>query len=270
MIDPSDELPPEGTGHDVRILLAEDERQLRGAIARGLREHSYAIDEVEDCDQVLYRTAITTYDAVILDILMPGGDGMEVCRVLRRRGYQVPILMLTARDALEDKISGLDAGADDYLTKPFEFGELLARLRALLRRRGEVVPANLVVGNLVVDTARHTARRGARAISLTTKEYAFLEYLARHSGRIVSRAELSAHVWDDNHNPFSNLIDVYASRLRRKINGEGETALLTTHRGVGHMLSDPPMEIEPPTPQSQRRDRGSRESGKKKPGARRR
>jgi two-component system copper resistance phosphate regulon response regulator CusR len=235
----------------VRILLAEDEHQLRGVIARGLREHSYAVDEAEDCDQVLYRAALATYDAVILDILMPGGDGIQVCRVLRQRGYHAPIMMLTARDALEDKITGLDAGADDYLTKPFEFGELLARLRALLRRRGEVLPALLTVGDLVIDTARHTATRGSRSIVLTTKEFAFLEYLARHSGRIVARAELSGHVWDDHHNPFSNLIDVYASRLRRKINGAGEAPLLSTHRGVGYMLSAPSIDAEP-RPTSQR------------------
>ncbi len=234
-----DATPRDGVGPHVRILLAEDERQLRGAIARGLREQSYAVDEVEDCNEALYHAALAGYDAIILDVLMPGGDGMEVCRILRSRGYQVPILMLTARDSLEDKISGLDAGADDYLTKPFEFGELLARLRALLRRRGEVLPAMLTVGDLIVDTSRHTARRGPRAISLTAKEFAFLEYLARHSGRIVSRAELSTHVWDDNHNPFSNLIDVYASRLRRKINAPREVPLLSTVRGAGHMLAAP-------------------------------
>jgi DNA-binding response OmpR family regulator len=268
MSDQAEELRQKGATDDVRILVAEDERQLRGAIARGLREQSYAVDEVEDCDQTLYRTALATYDAVILDVLMPGGDGMEVCRVLRRRGYQVPILMLTARDALEDKIAGLDAGADDYLTKPFEFGELLARLRALLRRRGEVIPATLVVGDLVVDTARHTARRGSRSIVLTAKEYAFLEYLARHSGRIVSRAELSSHVWDDNHNPFSNLIDVYASRLRRKIN-EGEAVpLLSTHRGVGHMLAAPP-DTQATSP-DQRKERPGDETAKRKSSVRRR
>jgi DNA-binding response OmpR family regulator len=264
----STEPPRKGADQDVRILLAEDERQLREAIARGLREHSYSVDEVGDCDQTLYRAAFASYDAVILDVLMPGGDGMEVCRVLRRRGYQVPILMLTARDALEDKISGLDAGADDYLTKPFEFGELLARLRALLRRRGEVLPAILVVGDLVVDTTRQTARRGSRSILLTTKEFAFLEYLARHSGRIVSRAELSMHVWDDSHNPFSNLIDVYASRLRRKINSGGETPLLSTHRGVGHMLAAPPMASEPVSPPLKEDAAG--DSPKRKSGPRRR
>ena len=147
--------------------------------------------------------------------------------------------MLTARDTVDDKIKGLDAGADDYLTKPFDFGELLARLRALVRRRGDVLPAELSVADLVVDTRRHSARRGRREISLTSKEYALLEHLVRNAGRIVTRAEINAHVWDDNHDPFSNLIDVYVSRLRRKVDGGEGIALISTRRGVGYMLSAP-------------------------------
>jgi DNA-binding response OmpR family regulator len=227
----------------VRILLAEDDVQLRESVARGLREGSYAVDETGSGDDALYRTAINDYDAIILDVLMPGRDGIAVCRELRRRGSHVPILMLTARDAVEDKIAGLDAGADDYLTKPFEFGELLARLRALLRRRGEVLPGELVVGDLVIDTARHVVHRGERDIPLTAKEYAFLEYLARNTGRVVTRAELSAHVWDENHDPFSNLIDVYVSRLRRKIDGGEAVGLFSTRRGVGYMLALPGEEV---------------------------
>lgn len=226
----------------IRVLLAEDEHALRRGIVRGLTEQSYVVDEADDCVQALSRATSVAYDLIILDVMMPGGDGIDVCRELRRRGQTTPIMMLTARDTLEDKISGLDAGADDYLTKPFEFGELLARLRALLRRRVEA-PSDLIkIGDLVVDTAKHSARRGSRAIVLTAKEFAFLEYLAQHSGRIVSRAELSAHVWDDQYNPFSNLIDAYASRLRRKINMRGEVPLFTTHRGSGHMLAAPSAE----------------------------
>ena len=159
--------------------------------------------------------------------------------------------MLTARDTVEDKIIGLDAGADDYLTKPFDYGELLARLRALVRRRGDVLPGELSVADLVVDTRRHSARRGKREITLTTKEYALLEHLVRNAGRIVSRAEINAHVWDDNHDPFSNLIDVYVSRLRRKVDGGERVALISTRRGVGYMLSAPV-----PSPSSTAASRG--------------
>ena len=223
----------------VRILIAEDDDQLRGAIARGLREQSYAVDEAGEGEAALYQAAVNEYDALILDVLMPKRSGIEVCREIRRRGSNLPVLLLTARDAVADKIIGLDAGADDYLTKPFEFGELLARLRALLRRRGEVMPPELVVGDLVLDPRTQSVRRGERAIPITSKEYAFLEFLARHSGRIVSRAEITAHVWDDNHDPFSNLIEVYVSRLRRKIDGGERVQLLFTRRGAGYMLKAP-------------------------------
>jgi DNA-binding response OmpR family regulator len=223
----------------VRILLAEDDRQLRESIARGLREASYAVDDAPDGDRAIYLAAVNEYDAIVLDIVLPGKDGLEVCRAIRRKGVHAPILMLTARDTVDDKIVGLDAGADDYLTKPFDFGELLARLRALVRRRGDVLPAELSVADLVVDTRRHSARRGKREITLTTKEYALLEHLVRNAGRIVSRAEINAHVWDDNHDPFSNLIDVYVSRLRRKVDGGEPVALISTRRGVGYMLSAP-------------------------------
>jgi len=235
----------------VRILLAEDDRQLRESIARGLREASYAVDDAPDGDRAIYLAAVNEYDAIILDIVLPGKDGLEVCRAIRRKGVHAPILMLTARDTVEDKIIGLDAGADDYLTKPFDYGELLARLRALVRRRGDVLPGELSVADLVVDTRRHSARRGKREITLTTKEYALLEHLVRNAGRIVSRAEINAHVWDDNHDPFSNLIDVYVSRLRRKVDGGERVALISTRRGVGYMLSAPV-----PSPSSTAASRG--------------
>jgi two-component system copper resistance phosphate regulon response regulator CusR len=223
----------------VRILLAEDDRQLRESIARGLREASYAIDDAPDGERALFLAAVNDYDAIVLDIVLPGRDGIAVCREIRRKGNHTPILMLTARDTVDDKIIGLDAGADDYLTKPFDFGELLARLRALVRRKGDVLPGELSVADLVVDTRRHTARRGRREITLTTKEYALLEHLVRNAGRIVTRAEINAHVWDDNHDPFSNLIDVYVSRLRRKVDGGERVALISTRRGVGYMLAAP-------------------------------
>jgi len=231
----------------VRILIAEDDHQLRQSVARGLREASYAVDEAVDGAQALEFATANEYDAVILDVLMPRRGGIEVCRAVREHGSDVPILMLTALDTVEDKIAGLDAGADDYLTKPFDFGELLARLRALTRRRGEVLPAELVVGDLIIDTGRHSARRGTREIPLTMKEFAFLQHLARNAGRIVSRAELMAHLWDDSRNVYSNIIDVYALRLRRKIDEGEKVALFTTHRGAGHMLAAPVAPASPST-----------------------
>lgn len=220
----------------MRLLLAEDDPQLREALARGLREQTFAVDTVADGEHAVIQAAVHDYDAIVLDVLMPRRDGLEVCRELRNRGSHVPILLLTARDAVEDRIAGLDAGADDYLTKPFAFGELLARIRALLRRRGEVIPSTIVVGDLIVDTRRHVVTRGGRAIPLTAREYVFLNYLARNAGRVVSRAELTAHVWDENHDPMSNVLDVYLSRLRRKIDGDEAVTLLHTRRGAGIVL----------------------------------
>jgi two-component system copper resistance phosphate regulon response regulator CusR len=223
----------------MRVLIVEDDRQLRQSVARGLREDAYVVDQAGDGAQALELAAVHEYDAIILDILLPAVDGIEVCRRLRRDGIVAPILMLTALDAVEQRIAGLDAGADDYLTKPFDFGELQARLRALTRRRGELLSPDLVVGDLVVDTRRHVARRGEREIPLTAKEFAFLQHLARNAGRIVSRAELMTHVWDDSRGSYSNIIDVYASRLRRKIDEGEPVALFSTHRGAGYLLDAP-------------------------------
>ena len=222
----------------MRLLLAEDDQQLRDTVSRGLREHAFAVDAVADGDAAVAHVAVNEYDAVILDIMMPKRDGLAVCKELRRRRISVPILLLTARDSVEDKITGLDAGADDYLTKPFAFGELLARIRALTRRRDTVIPPTIVVGDLVGDTRRKAARRGSRDIPLTPKEYAFLEHLARNAGRVVSRSELVAHVWDENHEPMGNVIDVYVSRLRRKIDAGESVLLLHIRRGAGILLGN--------------------------------
>jgi len=223
----------------VRVLFAEDDRQLRESVARGLREASYVVDLAADGTEALALGLERNYDVVILDILMAGASGLEVCKAIRAAEQSVPILMLTALDSVEQRITGLDAGADDYLTKPFDFGELLARLRALTRRRGEVLSPELVVGDLVIDTTRHLVRRGAREIPLTTKEFTFLHHLARHAGRVVSRAELMEHVWEDKSNAYSNIIDVYASRLRRKLDDGDEVPLVVTLRGTGFMLNVP-------------------------------
>lgn len=220
----------------MRLLLAEDDRYLSAMLSKGLREHAYAVDVVPEGDAAVSQAAVNEYDAIVLDVMMPKRDGFAVCREIRRRGITAPVLMLTARDSVSDKVEGLDAGADDYLAKPFEFAELLARLRALLRRAREIRQPEIAVADLVVDTRGQTARRAGALLQLTTKEYALLEYLARNAGRVVGRADISAHVWDDNHDPGSNAIDVCVTRLRRKVDG-GRTPLIHTRRGAGYVLA---------------------------------
>jgi len=224
----------------MRLLLVEDDPRIVRFVSRGLQEQSYAVDIAANGNHALYQIEINDYDIVVLDVMLPGKNGFEVCRAIRALGQRMPILMLTARDAVEDRIIGLDSGADDYLTKPFEFRELLARLRALLRRPNELRPPEIVVGDLKLDTASQTAKRGARSISLTTKEYALLEYLARNVGRVVGRSEIAEHVWDESFDPFSNLIEVYVNRLRRKLDDDDDHPLLQTRRGSGYILSAPP------------------------------
>lgn len=220
----------------MRLLLVEDDTRIARFVAKGLREQAYAVDIAATGEDALYQAAVNTYDLVILDVMIPAPDGFAVCRELRKSGQRMPILMLTARDAVEDRIAGLDHGADDYLTKPFEFRELLARLRALLRRSGELRPAKITIADLVLDTGAQSARRGGRQITLTAKEYALLEYLARNAGRVVGRAEIAEHVWDETFDPFSNLIEVYINRLRRKVDADSPRPLLQTRRGVGYVL----------------------------------
>jgi DNA-binding response OmpR family regulator len=224
----------------MRVLLVEDDPGVQRFVAKGLREQAYAVDTVLTGDEALYQAEINTYDLVILDVMIPGRNGFEVCRELRKSGKRMPILMLTALDAVDDRITGLDHGADDYLTKPFEFRELLARLRALLRRSGELHPAQLTVDDLTLDMAAQTASRGGHAIPLTHKEYALLEYLVRNVGRVVGREEIAEHVWDESFDPFSNLIEVYINRLRRKIDAPNHMPLLHTRRGAGYLFGVAP------------------------------
>jgi len=230
---------PEGLPYDtgMRLLLAEDDVRISRFVTKGLQEHSYAVDVVAQGNDAVYQAEINDYDLVILDVMLPGQDGFAICRALRGLGKQMPILMLTARDGVDDRITGLDAGADDYLTKPFEFGELLARLRALLRRPRDLRPSQIVIGDLVLNTAAQSVKRGGRDIPLTAKEYALLEYLVRNVGRVVGRAEIAEHVWDESFDPFSNLIEVYVNRLRRKLGDDGDKPLLQTRRGSGYMLA---------------------------------
>ena len=221
----------------MRILLVEDDQRIARFVAKGLREQAYAVDVVGDGDEAVYKLSINDYDAVILDVMIPGRDGFQVCRDLRSAGIAVPVIMLTARDTVQDRITGLDSGADDYLTKPFAVTELLARLRALLRRGRVVRPATITIANLVLDTGAQRATRGGRALALTTKEYALLEYLAREAGRVVSRTEIAEHVWDENFDPLTNLIDVHINRLRRKVDNGFSSKLIHTRRGAGYMLA---------------------------------
>lgn len=206
-------------------------------LAKGLREQAYAVDVAADGSEACYQAAIADYDAIILDVMLPVKDGLAVCRELRQEGLAVPILMLTARDGVDARIDGLDSGADDYLEKPFDFRELLARLRAL-RRRGvrPPLPDRLCVAGLDLDTRARRVSRQGRVLALTTREYALLEYLARRAGEVVGRADIAEHVWDERYDPLSNVIDVYVQRLRRKVDLPGRESVIRTRRGEGYQL----------------------------------
>lgn len=224
----------------VRILLVEDEARVAGFIARGLREQAYAVDIAGDGEQALYQAAVNEYDVVVLDVMLPVKDGHTVCRELRHAGFGAPILMLTARDGVDDRVAGLDCGADDYLTKPFDFKELLARLRALLRRAAHPRPDAVRVDDLTVDTASHGVTRAGKPIGLTAKEYALLEYLVLNVNRVVGRGAIAQHVWDESFDPFSNVIDVYVKRLRAKLDNGFPRRLIHTRRGEGYILTTEP------------------------------
>lgn len=220
----------------MRVLLVEDDVRIAGFVAKGLRENTYAVDIASDGEDALYQASINDYDIIILDVMLPRKDGFAVCGELRKDGLKTPILMLTARDAVDDRISGLDCGVDDYLIKPFDFKELLARIRSLLRRKGEIRPPRIIVADLEIDTIAHRVWRAGREISLTAKEYALLEYLAREQSKVVGRAEIAEHVWDENFDAFSNLIEVYIKRLRLKIDDGLDAKLIHTRRGAGYIL----------------------------------
>lgn len=205
-------------------------------IAKGLREQSFAVDVAADGNAGLYQASINAYDLILLDVLLPQPDGFEVCRLLRAGGNTTPVLMLTARAAIDDRLTGFDVGADDYLTKPFSFRELLARIRALLRRDSQLRPDVFEIADLTVDSATHRVCRANQDVQLTAKEYGLLEFLVRRAGQLVTRTEIAAHVWDDSFDPFSNTIEVYINRLRKKIDDNHPTKLLHTRRGEGYIL----------------------------------
>lgn len=215
----------------------EDETRVAGFIARGLREQTYAVDVAADGEQAVYLASVNSYDLIVLDLMLPIKDGYTVCRELRAAGLRVPILMLTARDAVDDRVAGLDSGADDYLVKPFDFKELLARLRALLRRSATLRPAVASVADLVLNTGSHRVERAGKAVSLTAREYALLEFLVLNQGRVVGREEIAEHVWDESFDPLSNIIDVYIRRLRGKLDAGFSPRLIHTLRGAGYLLS---------------------------------
>jgi two-component system copper resistance phosphate regulon response regulator CusR len=222
----------------MRVLLVEDEPSAAHVLAKGLREHAYAVDVAADGETAIFQAETTDYDAVILDVMLPVKDGFAVCRAIRESGCAVPILMVTAKDAVEARIEGLDCGADDYLVKPFDFGELLARLRALIRRgRQPLLPERLTLGPLSIDTRGRHVRVRNRDVPLTAKEYALLEYLVRRAGDVVSRADISEHVWDEHYDPMSNIVDVYVQRLRRKLDRPGLDSMIRTRRGEGYQLA---------------------------------
>jgi len=222
----------------VRVLLVEDEPNAARVLAKGLREQAYAVDMAADGETALFQIGTTDYDAVILDVMLPAKDGFAVCRSVRAGGSSVPILMLTARDSVDSRIEGLDCGADDYLVKPFDFGELLARLRALIRRgRQPLLPELLTAGPLTLETRSRRVRIRGNDVALTAREYAFLEYLVRHAGDVVTRSEIAEHVWDEHYDSFSNVVDVYVQRLRRKLDQPGLESLIRTRRGEGYQLA---------------------------------
>ena len=196
------------------------------------------MDVAADGRAAIFQIGTTDYDAVVLDVMLPLVDGLAVCRSIRAAGNAVPILMVTARDAVESRIAGLDAGADDYLVKPFDFGELLARVRALIRRGRQPLAAQVIaVGGLTIDARGRRVRLDGRDLRLTAKEYALIEYLARRAGDVVSRGDIAEHVWDEHHDPLSNVVDVYVQRLRRKLGAAGES-LIRTRRGEGYQLAE--------------------------------
>jgi DNA-binding response OmpR family regulator len=220
----------------MRILVVEDEPVAAAVLAKGLREHSYAVDVAGDGDAAFEQATINDYDLLILDVLLPGMNGLELCGRLRTEGVAAPVLMLTARSEPDQRVEGLDAGADDYLPKPYHFPELLARVRALLRRGPALASPIIEIDDLTVDTQARRVQRAGRPIQLTTKEYGLLEYLARRRGEVVGRADIAEHVWDDSFDPMSNLIEVYVQRLRRKIDDDRAVKLIHTRRGSGYTL----------------------------------
>ena len=224
----------------MRILVVEDEAGLANSLVAGLKEECYAVDHSADGQTAEFLAETNDYDLIVLDVMIPKMDGFQVCRVLRTREIKTPILMLTALDTTADKVKGLDSGADDYLTKPFSFEEILARVRALLRRGPTLMVTVLEYAGIRMDLVGHTASRGGSALDLTPKEYGLLEFFMRNPERVLSRAQLAEHVWDQYFDPLTNVIDVSVSHLRKKVEAGGSSRVLHSVRGMGYILSDRP------------------------------
>lgn len=222
----------------MRLLLVEDEKDLAAVIRKGLIEEGYAVDVAHDGEEGLYMAENYPVDVIVLDVMLPKMDGFEVLRRLRKTGKDAPVLMLTAKDTTADKISGLDGGADDYLTKPFDFGELLARLRALIRRKTEVKEAVIRIGDLEIDTKSHQVKRGGKPIALSTREYLLLECLAYSKETVLTRSQISEHIYSEEVDMDSNVIDVYINYLRNKVDKGFDKKLIHTVRGAGYMLKE--------------------------------
>lgn len=229
----------------MRILIAEDDRKMAGVIERGLREAGHAVDLATTGDDALFHARSGPYDALVLDVMLPGRDGLEVCRELRAAGSDLPIIMLTARDGLDDRIEGLDTGADDYLTKPFAFAELLARLRSLSRRGGSRRSPVLTHGDVSMDPATHTVTLAGEPIDLTVREMSLLEAVLERPGQVITRTHLYERVWDEHYDGLSNVVDVYIGRLRRKLSRPKSPWPLRTLRGAGYILDAPAAERAP-------------------------
>lgn len=224
----------------MRILIVEDQRKMANFIQRGLKEEKYSVDVAYDAEKALYSAGINEYDLIILDVMLPGKDGFYVCRELRKKDIKTPILMLTSRDATEDKVAGLDLGADDYLTKPFVFEEFLARVRALLRRKQDNKTTVLKYDDLELNQLTHKVRRAGQDINLSAKEYALLEYFMLRPEQVITRTMISEHVWNESFDSFTNVIDVYVRYLRNKMDRPFQQPLIHTLRGTGYVLSRTP------------------------------
>jgi DNA-binding response OmpR family regulator len=224
----------------MRLLVAEDHPTLARSIANGLRDEGYAVDLTFDGEEALHMATVNPYDGIVLDIMLPQRDGFSILMALRRKGAKTPVLCLTARDGVEDRVRGLDLGADDYLVKPFAWEEFIARVRAMIRRGHQQASAVIQVGDLELDTAKKCARRGGKSIDLSAREYALLEYLAHRQGQVVSRTQIWEHLYDEHDEASSNVVDVYIGYIRNKIDRDFTAKLIHTKRGQGYMLSAEP------------------------------